>query len=128
MSNMDRYTKHITEQVRKGSVVGLRSGIISEAAEVSNATSFRRERKALQAKLGGTTRGGINSTQHGVITDKSPDEVHKHLTSMGYDKTGEGTHGSQKTNKYKKSQDGHNHHITVIGNFERDKTGVQHHG
>lgn len=123
MSTVLKYAQAISEQVKQQRALGLH-----EAAEVSNASSFRKERKALHTKLGGTTRGSINGSQHGVITDKSPEEVHKHLTGMGYSKTGEGTHGSQKTNKYKKSQDGHDHRITVIANFERDKTGVQHHG
>ena len=121
--SVEKIAHYIAEQVRKERLAGL-----TPLQEATEATSFRNERKALHAKLGGTTRGGINSTQHGVITDKSPDEVHKHLTSMGYSKAGEGTHGSQKTNKYEKSQDGHKHRVTVIGNFERDKTGVQHHG
>ena len=33
MSNIDNYTKFIAEQVRKGSVVGLRTGVIAEAAK-----------------------------------------------------------------------------------------------
>jgi hypothetical protein len=34
MSNMNKYTNFIAEQVRKGSVVGLRTGVTPEASDV----------------------------------------------------------------------------------------------
>lgn len=35
MSNMDKYTNFIAEQVRKGSVAGLRTGVIAEEVSMS---------------------------------------------------------------------------------------------
>lgn len=119
MSNMDYYTKFIAEQTRKDG---------TSLSEATAQTAARKERKALHAALGGdtSTRADRGGSGTGVITSKSPDEVHKQLTDMGYEKTGTGSHGSRTTHKYSKPHEGVTHHVTVIGDFEKGKTGVQH--
>jgi hypothetical protein len=131
MSNdrIEHYAKMISEQVASNRISGMRT---MEINEVTTQTAVRKERKALHSTLGGDmeSRGGRGGSGTGVITSKSPDEVHKHLLGMGYEKATPGKHeeNSFKANpRYKKTQDGVTHTAVVIPKFSGDKTGVQHH-
>ena len=78
MSNIDKYTNFIAEQVRRGDTVGLRTGIVNEAA-----TSIVNQRKG-------------SKTSSGVSYDDIK-QVKKHFQDHGFytqsgAKTKEGTH------------------------------------
>lgn len=67
MSNIDKYTQFITEQVRKGSVTGLRSQPIDEAASK------------------GATRFGSSDSMHKVVHNDGKSHLTLHSSSDGQD-------------------------------------------
>ena len=111
MSNIDKYTKFIAEQVRMSSVAGFRSADLAEATE---RTAVKNELKNLNQHLGGEVEGsqrtgrGSQTTSPSIDTSHhSKDEVAKALQGAGYKKVpnhkfdGDNVHASyQKTDAH----------------------------
>jgi hypothetical protein len=122
MSNIDKYTNFIAEQVRKGSVAGLRTGVIAEATEK---TAVKHELKNLNDHLGGevvgsqrTGRGAqTTSPRIDVSHHKTPEQIHKALTAAGYKPAPKPSKFYSDNDKFyeKKDQHGYTHTLAHSG-------------
>lgn len=148
MSNIDKYTSFIAEQVRKSSVLGLRSQSIDEAeitaideAEttenkpLSKKTAAKHERASLEKHLGGSFQSGQHgrgpSNQHVMRNiNKSADEVHKTLTGAGYKRIAHENkpdqHKRMETKSVYRKKDEHGHDHTVYTRHSHNSNMVQH--
>jgi len=105
MSNIDKYTNFISEQVHKGSVVGLRTGVIAEASDV-------------EAHGDPDTAGSY----------KSINKIHAHIKAAGHtihhDDDGKATKSPHVTAHYEMGEDRDSSHpsgFTVHPKAQGDK-------
>ena len=143
MSNIDRYLKFISEQVRGERAIGLRSQSIDEAEiagkkPLSAKTAAKHERASLEKHLGGSFQSGQYgrgpSYQHVMHNlNKSADEVHKTLTGAGYKRIAHentpdrfDTQKRMQTKSVYRKKDEHGHEHTVYTRHSHDSNMVQH--
>jgi hypothetical protein len=133
MSNIDRYTKFIAEQVRKGTITGLRSQPVNEATEK---TAVKHALKDLHSRLGGNVEGpqrtgrGTQMTSPKIDTSHhSKEKVAKALTSAGYKKTESGKKlyltGTSYDSYEKSDAHGYKHYVNHL--HDRDGRHSVHH-
>lgn len=123
--SIDRYTKFISEQVRKSTVAGLRSqAVVEEQAleEATEKTAVKNELKKLNQHLGSEVEGsqrtgrGSQTTSPRIDTSHhSKDKVAKVLQNAGYKKIAshKSTRGlTPDHDSYEKTDEhGYKHHI-----------------